>query len=278
MSKSLRTLLRTLALGAVLVTSMSVPTMSWAQTQPQQGQQAQPQQSPLPLPQFRDGQAGPSKDFQQMREAQRTQIRERIAAGIQKVQAACRNELTNYCGSVTPGEGRLLLCMQAHEDKISNQCGMALFEASRNIEQAAHRVEKIADACWGDIQRLCTGGGSIGQCVMQNQASLSPGCQAVVAAIQPPAQQQAQQQQQQPSLAGMPIYSADGMKLGEITGVRMGMSGQVQLIRAELGSQLGLGTSTVLMTPDELQWTGDKLQLRMNAQQVRNVLQQQSQQ
>lgn len=76
----------------------------------------------------------------------------------------------------------------------------------------------------------------------------------------------------------MAIYTSDGMKLGEITGVRMGMSGKVQVIRAELGSQLGLGTSTVLMTPDELEWTGDRLQLRMNAEQVRNVLQQQPQQ
>lgn len=262
MSKSLRIL----TLGAALVTVMSFPTIAQQQ-----------QQSPLPLPQFQSGQQPPAQDFQKMREAQRSQMRDRIAAGLQKVQTACRAELANYCGSVTPGEGRTLLCMQAHEDKIGNQCGMALFEASRNIEQAAHHVEKIADACWADIQRLCTGGGSIGRCVTANQASLSPRCQAVVAAVQPPQQGQ-QKQSQQPSLAGMAIYTSDGMKLGEITGVRMGMSGKVQVIRAELGSQLGLGTSTVLMTPDELEWTGDRLQLRMNAEQVRNVLQKQPQQ
>lgn len=65
------------------------------------------------------------------------------------------------------------------------------------------------------------------------------------------------------------------MKLGEITGVRMGLNGKVQMIRAEMGSQLGLGTSTVLITPDELEWKGDRLQLLMNTEQVRNVLQQQ---
>jgi hypothetical protein len=260
MSKSLRTLV----LGAALVTSMSFPAIAQQQ-----------QQSPLPLPQFQAGQQQPARDLQQMREAQRSQMQDRIAAGIEKVQTACRAEMANFCRSVTPGEGRLMLCMQAHEDKISNQCGMALFEASRNIEQAAHRVEKMANACWGDIQRLCTGAGSIGQCVLANRASLSPPCQAVVATIQPP--QQAQQQSPQPSLAGLAIYSADGVKLGEVTGVRVGLNGKVQMIRAELGSQLGLGTSTVMITPDELEWKGDRLQLLMNTEQVRNVLQTQQQ-
>ena len=150
------------------------------------------------------------------------------------------------------------------------------FRNVANIEQAAHRVEKMANACWGDIQRLCTDGGSIGQCVMANRASLSPPCQAVVAAIRPP--QEAQQTQaQQPSLAGLAIYSTDGMKLGEITGVKMGLNGKVQMIRAEMGSQLGLGTSTVMITPDELEWKGDRLQLQMSTEQVRNVLLQQPQ-
>jgi Golgi apparatus protein 1 len=263
MSKSLRLL----TLGAALVTSMSFSTAPWAQSQ---------QQSPLPLPQFQQpGQQQPARDLQQMREAQRSQMQDRIAAGIEKVQTACRAEMANFCRSVTPGEGRLMLCMQAHEDKIGNQCGMALFEASRNIEQAANRVEKLANACWSDIQRLCTGAGSIGQCVLANRESLSPPCQAVVAAIQPP--QQPQQQSQQGSLAGLAIYSADGVKLGEITGVRVGLNGKVQMIRAEMGSQLGLGTSTVMITPDELEWKGDRLQLLMNTEQVRNVLQTQQQ-
>jgi Golgi apparatus protein 1 len=262
MSKSLRTL----ALGAALATSMSLPAIAQQQ-----------QQQPLPLPQFQPGQQQPARDLQQMREAQRSQMQHRIAAGIEKVQTACRTEMANFCRSVTPGEGRLMLCMQAHEDKIGSQCGMALFEASRNIEQAAHRVEKLANACWSDIQRLCTGGGSIGQCVLANRASLSPQCQAAVAAIQPPQQQAQQGQSPQPSLAGLAIYSADGVKLGEVTGVRVGLNGKVQMIRAEMGSQLGLGTSTVMITPDELEWKGDRLQLLMNTEQVRNVLQTQQQ-
>lgn len=166
--------------------------------------------------------------------------------------------------------------MQAHENKLGNACEFALFDASRNIQQAMHRVERIADACWGDIQANCAGGGSIGQCINEKQASFSQACKAVLAAVQPAARQQ-QAARQQPNLVGVPIYSADGMKLGEITGVRTGLDGKIQLVQAEMGSPLGLGTSTVIITPDELEWRGDAIQLRMRAEQVRNVLQGQRQ-
>ena len=32
------------------------------------------------------------------------------------------NARAKFCGQVTPGEGRLVLCMMAHEDKVSNKC------------------------------------------------------------------------------------------------------------------------------------------------------------
>jgi len=66
----------------------------------------------------------PSPDTRQ------SQLRERLTGAVQRVQDACRDELRNFCSTVTPGEGRVLLCMQAHEDKISRQCEMALFDAS----------------------------------------------------------------------------------------------------------------------------------------------------
>ncbi len=46
-------------------------------------------------------------------------ILERLTAGIQKLEAACGEDIKKYCSTVTPGEGRIVHCMQAHEDKIS---------------------------------------------------------------------------------------------------------------------------------------------------------------
>jgi len=241
---------------------------------------AQPQQAPAPgapQAQFQKKDAprppSPLRDFQQMIEGQRSQMQNRMAAGIERVQGACRDEIQNFCSTVTPGEGRLMLCMQAHEDKLSNQCEVALLDASRNVQQAMRRMERVADACWTDIQNHCVGVPSIAQCMSEKRTLLSARCQAVAADLRPATQQGAPPK---PSLVGLPIYSSDGMKMGEVIGVKVGLDGRPQMIHAEIGSLLGLGASNVLITPDELESSRtDGLQLRMPAEQVRAVLQEQ---
>jgi hypothetical protein len=110
----------------------------------------------------------------------------------------------------------------------------------------------------------------------EKRALLSPACQAATAELRPASQQASSpQQQQQRSLAGLPIYSSDGVKVGEVTAVKTGLDGQPQMVQAEMGSLLGLGTNTVLITPDELQARSDGLQLRLRADQIRSVLQEQ---
>jgi hypothetical protein len=247
-----------------------------------QPQQAPPQEAPqfpqaqIPQPQIPQGQTtarpSPMRDFQDMIESQRSLVRDRIAGAIGRIEGACREELRNFCSTVTPGEGRLLLCMQAHEDKLSNQCELALFDASRNIQQTMQKIGRVAEACWTDIQMQCGGDSSIAQCISEKRANLSPRCQAAAVELRPAPQQQAAPN---PSLAGTPIFSADGIKVGEVTAVRGGLDGRPQMIQAEIGSRLGLGTTTVLITPDEIESRADGLQLRMRAEQIEAVLQDQ---
>lgn len=114
----------------------------------------------------------------------RAKLEARIAAGVEKVQKACTADIQKYCGLVTPGEGRLLLCMQAHEDKVSAGCDLAIFEASRNLERALSRIELLADACWNDIEKHCANitpaEGRIAQCLVDKKSSLSPVCGRLV--------------------------------------------------------------------------------------------------
>jgi hypothetical protein len=249
-----------LALIAGLITSVACSTNLIAQSQSAPPPPSQDKQT-LPPPLVRD--------FQQMIESQKQQMRDRITSAVERIQGACREELRNFCSTVTPGEGRILLCMQAHEDKLGNQCELALFDASRNIRQAIHRVEQVAEACWTDIQTHCVGAGSIAQCMREQLTSLSPRCQAIAAQLQPAPPQGTGQQ---PRLAGLPIYSSDGMKVGEVIRVKSGLDGKPQMIQAEMGSLLGLGTSIVFITPDEFEARGEGIQLRMPAEQIRSVL------
>jgi Golgi apparatus protein 1 len=229
----------------------------------------------------REAQPFAQQDLQQLWEQQKAQMRARIGGAMQQLQAACGEELRSFCGTVTPGEGRLLLCMQAHEDKLGRGCGMALLETSRSIGSAISRVERFAEACWNDIQTFCrTAGGSITQCVVDNRSSLSRQCQAIIAATQTGAQPgqaqqpgQGQQPGQQPPLTGLAIYSMDGTKLGEVTGVKRRPDGSVESIEADLGSPLGLGTTGVLISPSDLHMKGDHIELQMAADQVRSILQ-----
>ena len=114
-------------------------------------------------------------------------VDERLEAAVQKLKAACSDDITKYCSSVTPGEGRLLYCLIAHEDKISTKCDYALYSAARNLDRAIDFVEQAADACWPDIQKLCAdvpeGGGHIAQCLISKKSTASADCQKILEKI-----------------------------------------------------------------------------------------------
>jgi len=116
-------------------------------------------------------------------------VQDRLAAAAQKLQTACGDDVTKYCSTVTPGEGRLLFCMMAHEDKISTKCDYALYSATRNLDRAIDFVEQAADACWPDIEKHCAnvpeGGGRIAQCLVNNKSAVSPDCRSVLEHIPP---------------------------------------------------------------------------------------------
>ena len=272
MSKGSRALVlsASIAVSAGLVSTASAQsqTQQPQQQQPQQSQQQQPKQSPQQFPQAQ-------QDLQQIWQMHQAQVRARISGAMQQLRQACQDELRNFCSTVTPGEGRLMLCMQAHEDKIGRQCELALLETSRNIGKAVRRMESFAQACWQDIQIHCSGaGGSVVQCMADKRAQLSAPCQAMVMAALPGgARQQSQGPQDQQSMVGLAIYSADGMMLGQVTGVRRRSDGSLEAIEAELGSPMGMGATNVLISPGDLRWKGDSVELQMVADQVRTILQ-----
>src|SRR6201992_2302075 len=114
--------------------------------------------------------------FERAAVGQSQQLAARLDAAVKKVEAACGDDLKKYCSTVTPGEGRLLLCMEAHEDKISAKCDYALYSAAHNLNRAIDFVEEAADACWPDIEKHCANvpeaGGQIAQCLVNNKSAL----------------------------------------------------------------------------------------------------------
>ncbi len=51
----------------------------------------------------------------------------------------CQAEIETYCKDVTPGESRILACLYAHGDKLSEGCKYALYEATGQLARAMHK-------------------------------------------------------------------------------------------------------------------------------------------
>jgi hypothetical protein len=107
-------------------------------------------------------------------------ILERLTAGIKRLEATCGEDIKKYCSTVTPGEGRMLHCMQAHEDKISPACAYDLSEVALQVQTTADSLREAVTACRGDIDKFCAktqpGQGRIAACLAANSASVSKGC------------------------------------------------------------------------------------------------------
>jgi PRC-barrel domain/Cysteine rich repeat len=191
-------------------------------------------------------------------------LRDRVAAAIETVEGACAADVNNFCGNVTRGEGRVLLCMQAHEDQLSRRCQFALYRVSRNLDRAVNRVERIADACWNDIEAQCADADRIGQCLVQKGPSLSQSCQTVVAALRQAVQGLA-------TLRGVPVYSSDDKNLGKVVEVVRGPDGKVQSIQVETGRWLGLGDRVVTISADDFDRLADRIKLRLGGDEVRSL-------
>ena len=76
--------------------------------------------------------------------------------------------------------------------------------------------------------------------------------------------------QQETTIVGLPLYSADGEKLGEVT--QVGMHEGQQAVLAKRGTFLGMGPKPVLIPAERVTRKGDRAELTMRAEEVRKLL------
>jgi hypothetical protein len=190
-------------------------------------------------------------------------LRDRVAAAVESVQAACAADIDSFCGNVTRGEGRVLLCMQAHDDQLSLPCQFELYRASRNLDRALERVDRIADACWNDIEKHCKDM-AIGQCVLEKAGSMSGSCRTVVSGIRQVLHGLA-------TLKGMPAFSSDGQSLGDVVEVIRGPDGKVEALHIGVGGFLGIGDRTIKIDADAFEELSDRIRLKIDGDAVRSL-------
>jgi len=103
------------------------------------------------------------------------------------VKKGCATEIEKYCSQVTLGEGRLLACFYAHEDKLSGQCEYTLYKASAQLEHAVSALNYVAGQCRDDMIALCAnvqlGEGRVKQCLESNSDAVSEQCKQAMAEV-----------------------------------------------------------------------------------------------
>jgi hypothetical protein len=99
---------------------------------------------------------------------------------VETAMEGCKKELDTYCKTVTPGEGRILACLYAYEDKLSGRCVYALYDAANQLERTVMALRYLASECKSDISSLCAdtqpGEGRILKCLEKNDARVSVRC------------------------------------------------------------------------------------------------------
>jgi hypothetical protein len=103
---------------------------------------------------------------------------------IDSVAKGCDKELKTYCKDVTPGEGRVLACLYAFEDKLSAQCEYALYDAAAQLERAVAALSYTVNECRDDLKKYCSdikpGQGRLLKCIEKNDAKVSSRCKSAM--------------------------------------------------------------------------------------------------
>jgi len=99
---------------------------------------------------------------------------------IANVRSACQKELNTVCKGVPEGEGRVLACFYAFQDKLSDKCVYALYDGASQLERAATALKFAASQCKDDFQKFCSdvklGQGKGLACLKKNEKSVSQTC------------------------------------------------------------------------------------------------------
>jgi hypothetical protein len=99
---------------------------------------------------------------------------------VQIVAEGCKKEIDTYCKDVTVGEGRVLACLYAHNDKLSGRCEYALYDGAVQLERAVNALSYVASECKDDLNNYCSGvaigKGRLHNCLKKHDDKVSDRC------------------------------------------------------------------------------------------------------
>lgn len=96
----------------------------------------------------------------------------------------CSVELETFCKDVTPGKGRMLACLYAYSDKLSEQCAQVVRDTYADLKLISAAASHVQNECGEDLDKFCKdvapGEGRILNCLERNESHLSQKCQTAL--------------------------------------------------------------------------------------------------
>lgn len=107
-----------------------------------------------------------------------------VQGAIDTFTQGCQQELTTYCKDVTPGEGRIIACLYAFQDKLTPRCEYALYDSVSQLDRTLTNLSYVIGECRDDLKTLCSavkpGEGRMLDCLDKNEAKVSNRCNAAL--------------------------------------------------------------------------------------------------
>ena len=96
----------------------------------------------------------------------------------------CQQELTTFCKDVPPGEGRIVACLYAFQDKLTPRCEYALYDSVGQLDRTLTNLSYAIGECRDDLKSYCAeikpGEGRLLDCLNKNEAKVSSRCNSAL--------------------------------------------------------------------------------------------------
>lgn len=114
-------------------------------------------------------------------------VKKAAKTAVEAVVQGCEKEITTYCKDVSPGEGRVLACLFAFQDKLSPKCEYALYDSASQLDRALNAITYAVNECRDDLKSYCAdikpGEGRLRDCLEKNEEKVSARCKTAIKEI-----------------------------------------------------------------------------------------------
>jgi hypothetical protein len=107
-------------------------------------------------------------------------LKQGVQGALDTFSEGCQQELTTFCKDVTPGEGRILACLYAFQDKVTPRCEFALYDSIGQLDRMLTSLSYAVGECRDDLKTHCSeikpGEGRLLDCLNRNESKISNRC------------------------------------------------------------------------------------------------------